>query len=485
MAPSFAVRGPLCSASPKFNKPQTSSDLSRRLTSVLLALGLAGCVSYVPAPKSLGETADEFAARSVSWSTVAHTCQRLAPSATCDPGNPDRLMMFAMLVENNPDVAVARAHLRSVEAAATAARTPAGPTLTLSSEYAKASSDPSPWLFGAALDIPLDIGGRRSARIVSADLAVNAARYDLVEAIWSARMEMVRALDEISTATAQKALARQLVALQLRRMQALERRVASGEASRAELERARSDLADARRREATATAGHEAGKVRVAKALGLPAANLPVGILEGGALDPGGAASLPTMQQRSEALLARADLLKAMVAYDQTEAELRGEVAKQYPAISVGPGFTWERGLVKLPFNVGLVLPPLDLNRRNIRATEARRNEAGAALEAAYASAVSSVDTAYAEMIAAQRALDDVHKLDLPIAQRLALQADREITAGAIDRTDWAAAQAGLLIARLAERDAVSRVLMANSALEDALRLPLSGPETRIEGISR
>lgn len=485
MAPSFAVRGSSGAAQTKFNRAHARSVLTRQITGVLLVLGLAGCVSYAPAPRPLGEIADRFAARSASWTAAAQTCQRLAPSAPCYPARPDRLLLFAMLVENNPDVAAARAHLHSVEAAAVAARAPTGPTLTLSTEYAKASSDPSPWLFGAALDIPLDTGGRRTARIASADLAVNAARYDLVEATWTARMGLVRALDEVSTATAQLKLATQLVTLQERRMQAMDRRVTSGEASRAELERVRSDLADARRREAAASAMRDAGTTQVARALGLPAANLPAGLLEGGAFAAEVPVSLPTAQQRSEALLARADLLKAIVAYDQAEAELRGEVGKQYPAISVGPGFTWERGLVKLPFNVGLVLPPLDLNRRNIRAAEARRSEAGTALEAAYASAEGSVDAAYADIIAAQRALADVRKLDLPIAQRLAVQADREIAAGAIDRTDWAAAQAGLLIARLAEVDAITRVLVANAALEDALRRPLSGPETWIEGISR
>lgn len=485
MAPSLAVRASSGAAPPKFNRARVRNDFPCLITGVLLALSLAGCVSYAPAPKPLGETADRFAARSASWTAAEQTCHRLAPSAPCDPDKPDQLMLFAMLVENNSDVALARAHLRSVEAAAVAARTPAGPTLTLSSEYAKASSDPSPWLFGAALDIPLDTGGRRAARVASADLAVNAACYDLVEAIWTARMALVRALDEVSTATAQLDLANQLAALQERRMQAMDRRVTSGEASRAELERLRSDLADARHREGTASAMRDAGKVQVAKALGLPAANLPAGLLEGGAFAAMVPVSLPTPQQRSEALLARADLLKAIVAYDQAEADLRSEVAKQYPAISVGPGFTWERGLVKLPFNIGLVLPPLDINRSNIRATEARRSEAGSALEAAYASAVGSVDAAYGEMIAAQRALADVRRLDLPIAQRLAVQADREMAAGAIDRTDWAAAQAGLLIARIAERDVLARVLAANAALEDALRRPLSGPETRIEGISR
>ncbi|NML96087.1 TolC family protein [Novosphingobium olei] len=473
---------------------QTCVDTPRfsRITAQLKVIGAlapafaaSACVSYAPAPKSLSETAATAAARTVSWASAAASCKQLAPSAPCDPARPDRLLLFAALLENNPEVAAARAHLRSVEAAATAARTPPGATLTLSTEYARASSDPSPWLLGAGLDVPLDTGGRRAARLATADLAVASARSDLAEAIWTARMGLVRALDAAGIADRQLALTGELIGIQERRIQAMERRVTAGEASRAELERVRSDLADARRHETTAGAARQAALVQIAKALGVPAANLPPVVLaptrDGEALGPA-AVSVDT---RNQALLARADLLKAMIAYDQAEADLRGEIAKQFPALSIGPGFTWERGLVKLPLNVGLVLPPLDLNRRNIRAAEARRSEASAALDAAYAAAAGSVDAALAERDAARRALEGLRKLDLPVAQRLSAQADLEIAAGAIDRTDWAAARSGLLIAQFSELDAMAAVLVANTALEDALRRPLSGPETLIEGIAR
>lgn len=481
----LAVRGLEGAARPSLRQVRLSGLLPAGITLLVCSLTITGCASYHPAPRTVGGIADHFSAKAVSWPMAAQTCRRLAPAAACDPERPDRLMLFAMLLGSNPDVASARAHLRSAEAAAAAARTPSGPSLTLSTEYARASSDPSPWLFGAALDIPLDIGGRRSARIAGADLAVSSARYDLLEAIWTARMELVRALDELFVGSRQQEIAAELVVLENRRIQAMERRVAGGEATRAELERARNDLADARRRKAAATATREGGKARLAKALGLPAANLPATLVDGGAIVPTLSGTAPDQQARSQALLARPDLLKSMIAYDQAEIDLRAEIAKQYPAISIGPGFTWERGLVKLPFNIGLALPPLDLNRRNIRAAEARRSEAGAALEATYAAAAGSVDIAYAEMLAAQQALAELRRLDLPIAQRLALQADREIDAGAIDRTDWTAAKAGLLIARLAEADALARVLAATAALEDALRRPLSGPETLIEGNAR
>jgi CRISPR system Cascade subunit CasA len=182
------------------------------------------------------------------------------------------------------------------------------------------------------------------------------------------------------------------------------------------------------------------------------------------------------------ALVARADVLRVVAAYDQSEADLRGEIARQYPAISVGPGFTWERGLVKLPFSLGLVLPPFDLNRRAIAAAQAKRSEAGRALEAAVANASAAISAAQTEAQSARQALARLRHDELPAARQLAAQADHELRAGAIDRTDWAASQSGALVARLAELDALARVHVADSALEFALRRPLTGPELEITG---
>lgn len=468
----------LARVSPQAFSPKRRFGILAILLSVIL---LAGCTGYTPAPRSIETTAEKFAVRSVSLAQAATICRRLAPTAPCDPQQPDRLLLLAAATRNNPDVAVARAHVRSAEAAARAARSAQPATLTLSTEYARASDAASPWLLGAGLDAPLDIGGRRSARLSAADLDVVAARYDLAEAIWAARMSLVRALNASTIATRQQSLGTLLLELQQRRLSAAQRRAVAGEIAVAEVERVRSDLADARRRVALATAAGHAAQIALAKVLGAPAAVLPPLAVESQA---SGMTAVPNVDPtlRANALLSRPDLHKAIVEYDRSEADLRSEVAKQYPALSIGPGFTWERGLVKLPFNLGLALPPLDLNRSNIRAAEARRAEAGEQLESAYASAFSAIDAADAERRAAIYALRELQRTDLVIAARIAKQASNELAAGAIDRTEWGAGQAGLLGAKLAELDANDRLLAAEAGLEDALRRPLSGPELLIKG---
>ena len=59
-------------------------------------------------------------------------------------------------------------------------------------------------------------------------------------------------------------------------------------------------------------------------------------------------------------------------------------------------------------------------------------------------------------------------------------RADAALRLGSIDRADWAAAKAADAAARLAAVDALVRVRLAQIALEQALRQPLDGPETKI-----
>jgi CRISPR system Cascade subunit CasA len=451
---------------------------------VLTPALLTGCARYAAAPMSPTAIATAQAGRTYDPASISARLARLAPLRTTRIEGWNQLTLFAALVENNPDIVAARAAVARAIVEQRAAGAPAGPTLTLTTEYAGAAHEASPWLFGGVIDVPLDIGGRRRARIDSADLKTAMARYDFLEAIWTARQALRTALADRLIALRQAETGLQLVAVRERYFAAVSRRVAAGETTRADLERIRADLGDARRRAADAAFRIEAETCTIAALTGVPIAALSNDAVTWEAFDAPPIAEPDDALVRA-ALVARADILRVVAAYDQSEADLRGEIARQYPAISVGPGFTWERGLVKLPFSLGLILPPLDLNRRAIAAAEAKRSEAGRVLEAAVANASAVIIAAQAEARAAREALARIRRDELPAARQLAAQADHELRAGAIDRTDWAAAQSGALVARLAELDALARVHATDTALELALRRPMTGPELEITGTLR
>jgi CRISPR system Cascade subunit CasA len=455
--------------------------LIRPVSALLIAAAASGCASYRAAPLAPDAIAVSYARRALDPVATQQSLTRVAPNVVWDGQTWDRMSLFAAALELNPRIAEARAHARSAEASARAARAGRSITLTVAAEYARNASEASPWLYGVTSDVPLDIGARRSSRISAADFSGIGARFDYAEVVWSVRMALRRALAERFLAAREVQIGEELSAIRARQLAAIQARFSSGEAARADLERVRTEAAGDARRLTDAQARLMAARIALADALGVSInslENVPLTWTEFDA--PAAADAVQIDQTRQAALLARADILRASAAYDQSEADLRGEVARQWPELHIGPGYTWERGLVKLPFSIGLVLPPLDFNHNAVEAAEARRSEAGLHLEAIIASAQSSIDAALAEQGAANAALARVRNADLFGAHSAADQADEEIASGAIDRVDWCAAQASLRLAQLGEVDALRRVHAADAALEDALRRPLEGPELAI-----
>jgi len=411
---------------------------------------------------------------------VRHEINRLAPEAEWDGHRWDRLSLLAAALIASPEIARARALVNAVEAESKTARLAPGYSLTLTTEYAFDAPESSPWLLGIASDFPLDRGIRRQTRITIAELNTRIALFDYLDTAWSVRLRIRRALAEYLLSNKEAALARELTTLNDRQLAAMERRLEAGAASHADTEYIRLNAAADLQRLLDAEAHTKAALLQIVSAVGIPVTQLDESALSWPAIDAPKAldGQLPA-SCFDDALLARPDVARASLNYDQSEEALKSAVASQYPALHIGPGYTWERGLKKLPFALGFSMPPLDLNHAAIAAAEARREEAGRVLEATVAAARNAVDAAQDNYRAAWNQLNRSRQQS-DIASRLAAQAEASINSGAIDRIEWSAAQSGRLTALLDELAAVQNVRAAEASLEDALRRPLEGPELGI-----
>jgi CRISPR system Cascade subunit CasA len=426
-----------------------------------VALLLAGCTAYVPAPVPLEAYPVAVESRRLDEKPV---------EAVWTGGD-----LLASALARNAAVAEAAAKYRTAVAAAKASRVAPSMTLTLTAEYAK--SEQKPWLYGVGSDIPLDLGGRRGERLNAADLAAVQALYDYDEAVWTVRTALTRARADRLSADAELGLAGRLEAIRQARADRLDRRVTAGEDDRAQALVARSDLAAAHRRVAEAQARRVQADAALAQALGVPLA--AVTALSLAPVEPP-PRDLSISQAARDAAMTRRDVLKAVIGYDLAESALRSEIAKQYPEIHVGPGYTYDHGVAKLPFNLGLVLPPLDLNRAVIAQAEAKRVEAGRSMEAVQASVLGAVEQAGSALEGARIAEASIRERDVPIARRLAASAARSARAGETDRVDDLGAQAALIEAELAALDARRVAVSAGVDLEDALRLPFDPTEAAL-----
>ncbi|MFL5296511.1 MAG: TolC family protein [Phenylobacterium sp.] len=425
-----------------------------------MALTLAGCAHYAPAPPR----PERFPA--------ALDARRLDPKP---PGAAwSAADLLAVAIAQNPQIAEARAKYATALAAVKAAKAPPGPSLTLTAEYANEAPH---WGYAAAADAPLDYGARRSARIDTARLQALQAWYDLGEAVWSVRTDLEKARGDRAAALDEAALAAEAADLRRQRFERLERRVAAGQDARSMAILAQTDLVNAERRLAAAKGRREAAEAALAKALGVSPAAVR-GLTVAPPREPPPLGDLPAW--RRDAALSRRDVLRAVADYDIAENALRLAIAQQYPAVSLGPGYNYDHGVTKLPLSVSLALPPWDLNRGAIAQAETARAAAGRSLELAQANALAAVDAAATALATARDDRDRRLGRDLPLAERTATNASRAVRAGESDRTDQLAALAALAEARLAFNDAQHAATGAAADLEDALRRSFDPAETAL-----
>lgn len=430
-----------------------------RMSSLFATVTLTGCAAYAPTPVQPAAFPAAYAARILPQAPVSGVW------TTAD--------LLETALARNPQVAAALERRRAALAALRAARQPPSPSLTLTAEYAK---DHPHWGYGAAGDFPLRLRAARGAEINTAELQALQALYDHAEAVWGVRTAIAKAAASVVFADDEVAGADRLEALRRDRLARIERRIALGEDDRPMGLMAQADLAAAAARGREARAGQAQARLALAAALGLP-----LSAIADLRLAPA-SAHAPDVSAvwRQEAIAQRADVLRAVADYDLAEAALRGEVARQYPQIRLAPGYMYDHGVSKLPFDLGLALPPFDGNRSGIARAEANRAAAGRALEATQADVLARIDAAAAALLAAETAASKAETDDLGAAKALADRTDRAVTAGAADRVDDLGARAALAQAQLNLIVAQGAVRTAVADLEDALRRPFDPAEAAV-----
>jgi cobalt-zinc-cadmium efflux system outer membrane protein len=436
----------------------------------------AGCVQYHAAPLALKGGADEFAARRLTEIPLRDEILRLMPQAatTWPPREWDRAELLVVALTQNPQLAVARAQVRAaLSHEITAAEAP-NPELTLQSEYAR--HDRHPWLYGVGLNWLLRSPERRRLDSGIARLDTDNARLQLMDQAWTVRSTLAAALSDWESGRRRLSLLARLAVAQDRLLALVERRVHAGEDAPIELltsqqARIQIELQDAELREAV-----DAAQAAAAKALGLPPQALDgVTFAWPDWGEPPPVDEDRRRETREQALLSRADLGQAMATYAAAEAKLQLSVARQYPQFVLSPGYYWDHGIAKFPFDVGFTLP-LNRNKGEIAEAHAGRELAGQRMLAVQAEIYGAIVAAErAEHIA--RASADAAERQLEAVRHQKQTADLSVSVGEADAEDQVVAEILALRAELEVVQMRSQLQSARNNLEDVLHAPLSGPE--------
>ncbi|WP_233836434.1 TolC family protein [Paraburkholderia sp. ZP32-5] len=450
-----------------------------RYTPLLALILLTGCATYHAQPLAPDELARQFEARSLT-SAELHGWFSRELGHDVEPWPPahwDRTSLTLAAWYYSPALDVARAQWSTARAGIEVADAIPNPVLQLPFEYTTPNPGPGlPITTGLALDIPIETAGKRGYRVDQASHLSESARLNIANEAWKVSgqvrdaMLALYAARERETWLSRKADAMQAIVAMVRKRRAV------GENAGPDVDTALvaettalSDLASAR----IATQDAQA---QLAAAIGVPAAALTDIPIDFGAL-----ATMPAapsdLDARRDAVLHRADLLASLADYAAAESALQLEVAKQYPDLHLGPGYTYDTGTNRIAFGMaGITLPIFDRNQGGIAQADAKRKEAAARTAALQNGILGELDHSLARYRANLNALP-VAKARLSAARKLRDSDAAGFAAGTVDRLSDTQANADYTASEIAYLDALVAARQAADALEDTMQLPLAAED--------
>jgi outer membrane protein, heavy metal efflux system len=428
-----------------------------RCVAVISAAAIAGCTHYQAQPLKPERSAEDFAAR------------RLSPLREWN-----RAELLALALKQNPELAVAQAEVNAALSREIIAAQAPNPDITLQSEYAR--HDAHPWLYGVSLNWLLRSSERRRLDMEIARLDTSNARLQLMDHAWSVRRALAAALSDWESARRRSSLLDRLAAAQDRLIALEEQRVQFGEDAPSELITSRQARIQIEQQQAELHAFAGAALAAAAKALGmLPQALDGVRFAWPEWGEPPPVDEDRRRETREQALLSRTDLGVAIGDYAAAEAKLQQAVARQYPQFTLSPGYYWDHGIAKFPFDVGFTLP-LNRNRGEIAEARAGRELAGQRMLALQADIYGEIAAAEREELISRDSTNAAERR-LAATHRQLQQAELALRLGASDLQDQVGAQIIVAQAELEVLQMRAQLQVARNNLEDVLHTPLSGPE--------
>jgi len=304
-------------------------------------VAVTGCAHFQPQPLSPEKSAAQFDLRRLDNAGLnTFLTQQLGnppPHWPLEKWDLNSLTLAAFYF--HPDLEVARAQWRLAEAGALTAGARPNPSVSFSPGYdGGIPGNYSPWLIPVTLDIPIETAGKRGKRIAEAEKVAESARWSFVTAAWQVRSNVRDALLDYQMSGRRATLLEKQFTAQTEIVKQLQQRLDAGSISRPELTIAQIALNKSQLDLSAAQARRADARARLAQALGLSLA-----ALDGVNLAEDFSATVPnaltTAEARSVALGSRADILGALADYAAAEADLRLQVAKQYPDLHLGPAY--------------------------------------------------------------------------------------------------------------------------------------------------
>ncbi|MGS1109056.1 TolC family protein [Achromobacter anxifer] len=264
-------------------------------------------------------------------------------------------------LERNPGFAAAKNEAAASEGLLTQAGVLPNPSIDVSVDDTKSATRTTT----AMLNVPLETGGKRSARVKAAGLSRDLARQGVADTRAGLRAAVIAAYFDVAVAQESVRVARGTVDIASGALRLAERRVAAGKAPPLEGSKAQVALANARI-EARAA---EAALLGARRKLGLLWGEAEPGFASVGA-DLSALPDRASIDELRAGLAASPRMQGGKLAVDLGQAQLEVEKSKRYPDITLSAGVARdnETGRNKAQLGVSIPLPIFDRNQGNVYA---------------------------------------------------------------------------------------------------------------------
>ncbi|MEI6482807.1 MAG: TolC family protein, partial [Betaproteobacteria bacterium] len=247
-----------------------------------------------------------------------------------------------------------------------------------------------------------------------------------------------------------------------------------GVASAMEVQLTAQRLQDARREFAEADAAKVAAQSQLAAALAVSFESL-----NNLRMDDWPVTEIPdAASARQLALKNQLEFARQRLQYDMAEAELRLQVARQFPNLKLGPGLLWSQGDSVWQFSFSLPAALLNRNLVGIQTAEANRSAQGAAVLAKQSEIIGEVERLRLNALALNQPLN-IARASLKAAQSQVKLTTAQFDAGNVDALNLIDARSLQLQAERAVFDARAALMRARWELELAMQTPLTTINTQ------
>ena len=444
----------------------------KRLVPLAGILSLAGCAAqrYQAAPIVASDTASRFESRNLADTGLQSFEEKNLghPMSPWPPKSWDLQTLTLAALYFNPALDLARARVEGTEASIVTAGERPNPTLGISPGI------PSPYLLSLDFAIPIETKGKRGYRIQAARSIDQAARFDVADSAWTIRNALRAALLNYLLSTRSLELFRAEEKIREDQVNILEQIFSVGEIPRPVVDLARIEFSKTHLAISTVEGQIGEAKATLAAAIGIRVAGLQgIDFSWSGMDTPPDADSFSPAKIQHEAVLNRLDIRRSLAQYAAAEADLQLEIAKQYPDINIGPGYTYEETHSFFTVGASSTLPFFNRNEGPIAEAKARRQQAAFALLETQAQVIARSERALAVYTSALKEMAEAESLrKLQDTQLQSIQ--QSIHAGADIRLTLDGAEIQSLILARTQLDALARAQRALGDLEDAVQLPLA-----------